>query len=486
VKFCRREGTNWAIETVDDSADFVGCETALAFDDQGYPSVVYTCYDEGDRVKFAAKTGSQWDTSFVWSTSTEALRADLDIDDEGVPHVVYEETDFFELTYCYRDGGTWHKTILYNSAANPAVDSKIVVEDSGRRHVAFSVDYTQGLRYATSDGGSWDIETVPTTGDAFTIGFDLDGAGRPHICYAYDDNEIRYVFWDGNAWVNEDVATCAEGDILGAPSLAIDDGGYVWVAYQHLSGTPTKTGDLYCAWRAPGGGWTSELVDDAGDVGLGTSVAAGPDGFVGIAYYEVVSSFSGRLKFAWTDSDIPVELAYFRAAPADGGIDLAWSLSAPDPAIRGFNLYRRPAGTDSAWKPLNRALITGATPYSFRDGSLAPGRYEYRLDAVKGSTTEALGNTCGTLGAARVVAAFSCYPNPARTRATVAFELGKAEDVSLAVYDVAGRKVRNLADGRIEAGPHEFELAGLTPGLYVTRLTAGDCAVTKRIVWVDR
>jgi hypothetical protein len=56
----------------------------------------------------------------------------------------------------------------------------------------------------------------------------------------------------------------------------------------------------------------------------------------------------------------------------------------------------------------------------------------------------------------------------------IAFELNEPSDVRLNLFDVRGRLVRNLVEGRKEAGVHEIALDGrtLVPGVYWYRLEA--------------
>jgi len=66
------------------------------------------------------------------------------------------------------------------------------------------------------------------------------------------------------------------------------------------------------------------------------------------------------------------------------------------------------------------------------------------------------------------------YPNPASERATVEYALPERADVTIAVYDVLGRRVATLADGATEAGRHTAILdAGQMPsGTYFVRMRA--------------
>jgi hypothetical protein len=76
------------------------------------------------------------------------------------------------------------------------------------------------------------------------------------------------------------------------------------------------------------------------------------------------------------------------------------------------------------------------------------------------------------------------YPNPFNTLTTLRFELSKAQEVELTVYDLLGRQIDVLIDERLEAGVHDvsFDASSLTSGVYFYRLRAGDADETKRMV----
>jgi len=82
------------------------------------------------------------------------------------------------------------------------------------------------------------------------------------------------------------------------------------------------------------------------------------------------------------------------------------------------------------------------------------------------------------------VALGQSYPNPADDAATIAFELPRAGEVSLRLYDVAGREIAVLASGRWERGRHLVPVATdrLAPGAYDYVLKAGGMVETRKLL----
>ncbi|MCS3953323.1 BspA family leucine-rich repeat surface protein [Salinibacter ruber] len=78
------------------------------------------------------------------------------------------------------------------------------------------------------------------------------------------------------------------------------------------------------------------------------------------------------------------------------------------------------------------------------------------------------------------------YPNPAGRRATVEYALPEAREVTLQVYDVLGRRVATLEQGRKKAGRHtaRLETGRLSSGVYFGRLKAGEQTRTQKITVV--
>ncbi len=80
-------------------------------------------------------------------------------------------------------------------------------------------------------------------------------------------------------------------------------------------------------------------------------------------------------------------------------------------------------------------------------------------------------------------------PNPFREMTSIEYVLPEAEDVTVAVYDLLGRRVHVLADGRQSAGRHSLRWMGtgadgapLSSGMYFVRMTLGDVQEVHKVV----
>jgi hypothetical protein len=111
-------------------------------------------------------------------------------------------------------------------------------------------------------------------------------------------------------------------------------------------------------------------------------------------------------------------------------------------------------------------VIVGYMDYRDSDQTLAVGTHGRGVFTARFVPNVAVGEEPAT-PAGRAVLGQS-YPNPATASATIAFELPRASEVSLRLYDVAGREVAVLVNGRREGGRHQVPVATgrLAPGAY--------------------
>lgn len=75
------------------------------------------------------------------------------------------------------------------------------------------------------------------------------------------------------------------------------------------------------------------------------------------------------------------------------------------------------------------------------------------------------------------------YPNPFNPVTQIRFQLPAASDVRLDLYDMTGRHVATLVNGRVSAGSHSvsFDSSNLSSGVYIYRLQAGEFQQARRL-----
>jgi hypothetical protein len=128
--------------------------------------------------------------------------------------------------------------------------------------------------------------------------------------------------------------------------------------------------------------------------------------------------------------------------------------------------------------------------------SWVPTDYNFDL-AVSGSTYHFTGyriniswmlvNTTAVSGEmSNIVKGYSLsqnYPNPFNPTTVISAEWAVGSTVKLVVYDLLGRVVATLADGRYAAGKYSFrfDAKGLSSGIYFYRLTAGSFSQTRKL-----
>lgn len=188
-----------------------------------------------------------------------------------------------------------------------------------------------------------------------------------------------------------------------------------------------------------------------------------------------------------TDNLAPGVPAGLTATPGSGGTQLSWQPSAA-PDFQYFRVYR---GTDPSFVPGPGSFVHATATTQWIDP--LHGSFTYKLTAVDFNGNESpAASTSIVVGvdpvAPRALAFASVAPNPFRHSLTFVIDIPeKSGMIDLTVFDLAGRRVRNLASGALQAGRHTFTWDGraqeggrAAPGIYVARLSSPHQSLTRR------
>jgi len=184
-----------------------------------------------------------------------------------------------------------------------------------------------------------------------------------------------------------------------------------------------------------------------------------------------------------------VLIASFEVNVAGKGVELYWHIASAD-GLRGFNVYRS-LDSQTGYTRLNGGALLPADETSFIDPDVRPSEtYWYRLGAVD-KDGEFFSPARSVTAPIRVVELLQNYPNPCNPATHIDFYLPSDSRVDLAVYDVRGKRVKNLIDGATSYGHHsvvwdgtDFQGVRVSSGVYFYRLETGKKVITKKLVVV--
>jgi hypothetical protein len=431
--------TAFTLELVDAGGpNDVGLNSSIAVNAQGLPRISYFDSSAQD-LEYAEKNGGVWTTETVDFDASVGGFSSLALDAQGNPHISYYDAGKGDLKYATRSGGIWTIAVV-DSAGDVGLDTSIALDAQGNPRIGYSAVDASGfyldLRYAAKNGGLWSIDVVDTTGDVgFYTSLKLDAAGNPRISY-YKFNfpgGLKYAAKNGGVW-NVEVVDSQGG--VWTTSLALDAAGRPHISY--YGGDQ----DLRYAFNS-GGIWTYTTVDSAGNVGTYTSIALDSLGNPRIAYF----------------NDFPAnDLKY---AAKNGGV---WELEVVD--------------DQRGWDPA-LALDAQGNPhisyYSYSNGNL-----RYATGAQVGtSVSEVLPASSFHVGVP--------WPNPAPTNGALSMQidLPRSDELTVELFDVAGRRVAAMPAVEGKAGPQiiTWTPPQTAPGVYLVRLqTSSGQSVERR--WV--
>jgi hypothetical protein len=203
-------------------------------------------------------------------------------------------------------------------------------------------------------------------------------------------------------------------------------------------------------------------------------------GTSGSAYTATAIGFTSFSPFGvGNDGALPIQMASFAANVfRDNQVEVAWR-TVSETNNYGFEIYRK-RGDAGKWAKMGFVQGHGTTlapqSYSYVDRSLSLGKYYYRIKQIdldgKSETFPEMEVTVGVAPGAFLLA--QNYPNPFNPTTTIAYTLPVDANVHLQVYDISGRSVAQLVEGRVKAGYRSvvFNASGFASGLYFYRMTA--------------
>jgi hypothetical protein len=397
-------------------------------------------------------------------------RIRLALDPQSQPQIAYWVTDW-AIRYARKESGAWMiETAVDDASATHEFD----VDGDGRAHLLYSAGAPV---YAVYKGGSWATEQLPVPdgeGISDMASLRVDAQGRPHAtfwsrsCGIDCDAFLNYASKESGTWILSGTWGClfygGEGEVdvddassthfvvscpsgTGAYYLSSSEWRWLPYAYEyspigfavdplgtpHIAYVSNSAYDLRYDTRSQGV-WTSEVIDPTQDLD-GISIALDASGEPHVAYYDAAN---GDLRYARRH-------------------DGAWSYQIVDGAS------------------VDVGKITSIAVDGDGRGHIA--YFDATNSAVRYAVIEYDPTAVPTAQSA--VQTIRVFPNPSPRGARLELRLDREDAVDLIVYDSSGRRVRDLATGRLAAGSHVMTWNGLddsgvavAPGNYFLRLTS--------------
>lgn len=195
-----------------------------------------------------------------------------------------------------------------------------------------------------------------------------------------------------------------------------------------------------------------------------------------------------------TDNLAPAPPQNLEVAYNGAGNHLAWD-PPPDPDVAGYRVYRDVVPMSG---PDPQRLVH-ETVNTFWSDAVADGvQYTYIVTAVDSAPNESGAASPTTVSSANPgpgparFALLPNVPNPFNPETVIPFEVPAPVRVSVRVFDVRGRLVRTLHDGRVPAGAGSVRWDGrdgrgqpVASGVYFVRMTARGFSATRKVTLIE-
>lgn len=193
------------------------------------------------------------------------------------------------------------------------------------------------------------------------------------------------------------------------------------------------------------------------------------------------------------ESLLPVEMSLFTYSLTDNDVELKWTTSS-ETNNAGFHIecsvISREEPLSNTWSEIG--FVTGngnstqPVSYSFIDNDLRSGRYAYRLKQTdyNGNFEYFSLNTEILIGLPENFTLDQNFPNPFNPSTKISFGIPYSSETKLSVFDISGKEIATLANGKMEAGNYVFtwNASGFSTGVYFYKLTADGFTQVKKMM----
>jgi hypothetical protein len=248
--------------------------------------------------------------------------------------------------------------------------------------------------------------------------------------------------------------------------VAVSNDGNIFIA---------QTGNGLKAYTYDGASFTNTANIDEG--GSAEAVAIGPDGTVYLANHSM-----GLMAYEYTDTsfiplgnvyvggyatDVSVDTTgYIFSASGGGGLQAYTFADSTFTLVAEIDEFVHVSGVTDVPKGIVFAACGGEGMYAFDFSGIVVGMEDNFKSTPKNFTL------------------FQNYPNPFNPTTTIEYDLPKASQVKIEIYNLLGKKIKTILDENKDAGNHKFVFNSnnLASGVYFFRIQAGKYSNSKKMI----
>ncbi len=384
----------------------------------------------------------------------------------------------------------WEYKTSYRAWGNPVCGE---VDEDGKLEVFFgSLDGKVHALNGEDGSFIWSYTTGGIIELADPALGDIDNDGKLEVVFGSNDNCVYALNGEDGFFIWSYTTSSA---IWSPPTLAdIDNDDSLEVVFgsrdYNVYALEGDDGSFKWSYTAGDAIFGSPAVGDIDEDGLLEVVVVSDDNKVYalngedgsyIWSFEAVSSFKSSPVLADIDGDGKLEVVFGSIHSMDENPGVVYALNGED----GSLLWEFVPAGDGIWY---------STP------SLADIDNDGKLEVVFGNyvgepcIVYALNGEESGIKEERITGLFylsPADPNPFTTKTTVRYELEKAVNIDISVYNMLGQKVKNLFSGKQSYGIHSVSWDGrgesgevLSSGIYFVRVKAGDKNASRQVMFV--
>jgi hypothetical protein len=397
VKYVNDVSGSWSTPYIIDTASIVAPK--LALDSQGYCHVTYV---NGNNLIYATNSGGSWYNATIYTSSNGyEKQVSLVVDHNNHVDIAFVPHNSGTIRLANNSAGSWtNGTVTFGATASTNYPA-LAIDSSNNLHMACEAYGTMsGVLYLSQSSGNWTAEIADSYFGISGIVMCLDHNNKAHIATIHGQVAVGYISNEGGSWASRLVtAELYIGAIATVPGIVVDSSNNPIISYNG----PTAMTYYVNVTSRSGSTWTTTQlatgVTPSIAINSGNQLYVAWQGTVGSTTdtYGAIIASTGTVTPSSGGTTAPGPVASATATAGTNGITVTWTSPSSGGSATSVLIYR--STTNSM--PSTALTTVGASALTYLDGTAVNGTsYYYWVvssnSAGKGSATATGSITAGS------------------------------------------------------------------------------------------